>query len=140
LTRLKKNIRYNKEAIEREAILSANQGRITEPLGAFIYQRAVEVAGSAFITNGDEELKQALVDEAIMRVCEKFLYYYVEGKSAANLIITMIYSTMTNKIVGLKWKDVYGQRIKGKIICIENGEKHTRLIKYIKDDNISEKL
>lgn len=137
---MKKNIRYNKDAIEREAIISAEEGRITEPLGFFIYQRAVEVAGSAFITNGDKELKQALIDEAVMRVCEKFLHYYVEGKSAANLIITMIYSTMTNKIVGLKWKDVYGQRIKGKVVCIENGEKFTKLVKYVKDDNISEKL
>ena len=137
---MKKNTRYNKEAVEREAVLSAQKGRITEPLGAFIYQRCVEIAGSAFITNGDKELYQSLIDEAVMRVCEKFLYYYKEGGSAANLIITMIYSTMTNKIVGLKWKDVYGQRIKGKVVCIENGEKFTRLVKYIKDDNISEKL
>lgn len=137
---MKKNTRYDKEAIEREALLSKQRNRITEPLGAFIYQRAIEISGSAFITNGDKELKQALVDEAVMRVCEKFLHYYKEGGSAANLIITMIYSTMTNKIVGLKWKDVYGQRIKGKVVCIENGEKFTRLVKYIKDDNISEKL
>ena len=137
---MKKNTRYNKEAIEREALISVQRGRLTNELGKFIYQRCIEISGSAFITNGDEELKQALIDEAVMRVCEKFLHYYKEGGSAANLIITMIYSTMTNKIVGLKWKDVYGQRIKGKVICIENGEKFTRLVKYIKDDNISEKL
>ena len=137
---MKKNTRYNKEAIEREALISVQRGRLTNELGKFIYQRCIEISGSAFITNGDEELKQALIDEAVMRVCEKFLHYYKEGGSAANLIITMIYSTMTNKIVGLKWKDVYGQRIKGKVVCIENGEKFTRLVKYIKDDNISEKL
>jgi len=137
---LKRNTRYNKEAIEREALTSVQQGVITNELGKFIYQRCIEISGSAFITNGDEELKQALIDEAVMRVCEKFLHYYKEGGSAANLIITMIYSTMTNKIVGLKWKDVYGQRIKGKVVCIENGERLTRLVKYIKDDNISEKL
>jgi len=137
---LKRNTRYNKEAIEREALTSVQQGVITNELGKFIYQRCIEISGSAFITNGDEELKQALIDEAVMRVCEKFLHYYKEGGSAANLIITMIYSTMTNKIVGLKWKDVYGQRIKGKVVCIENGEKFTRLVKYVKDDNISEKL
>lgn len=137
---MKRNTRYNKEAIEREALTSVQQGVITNELGKFIYQRCIEISGSAFITNGDEELKQALIDEAVMRVCEKFLYYYKEGGSAANLIITMIYSTMTNKIVGLKWKDVYGQRIKGKVVCIENGERLTRLVKYIKDDNISEKL
>jgi len=137
---LKRNTRYNKEHIEEEAVLSLNQGRITEPLGSFIYQRAIEISGSAFITNGDKELKQALIDEAVMRVCEKFLHYYKEGGSAANLIITMIYSTMTNKIVGLKWKDKYGHRIKGKVVCIENGERLTRLVKYVKDDNISERL
>jgi len=137
---LKKSTRYNKEVIEREAMLSVERGVISEPLGAFIYQRCIEIAGSAFITNGDKELKQSLIDEAVMRVCEKFLHYYKQGGSAANLIITMIYSTMTNKIVGLKWKDVYGQRIKGKVVCIENGEKFTRLVKYVKDDNISEKL
>ena len=89
---------------------------------------------------GDKELKQALVDEAVMRVCEKFLHYYKEGGSAANLIITMIYSTMTNKIVGLKWKDKYGHKIKCRVVCIENGEKLTRLVRYVKDDNISKKL
>ena len=137
---MKKSTRYNKEVIEREAMLSVERGVISEPLGAFIYQRCIEIAGSAFITNGDKELKQSLIDEAVMRVCEKFLHYYKQGGSAANLIITMIYSTMTNTIVGLKWKDVYGQRIKGKVVCIENGEKFTRLVKYVKDDNISEKL
>lgn len=137
---MKKGTRYNKEVIEREAMLSVERGVISEPLGAFIYQRCIEIAGSAFITNGDKELKQSLIDEAVMRVCEKFLHYYKEGGSAANLIITMIYSTMTNKIVGLKWKDKYGHRIKGKVVCIENGERLTRLVKYIKDDNISERL
>lgn len=137
---MKKNTRYDKALIEEEAVKSVINNRITEPLGAFIYQRAVEVSGSAFITNGDKELKQALVDEAVMRVCEKFLHYYKEGGSAANLIITMIYSTMTNKIVGLKWKDKYGHKIKGRVVCIENGEKLTRLVRYVKDDNISKKL
>ena len=47
---------------------------------------------------------------------------------------------MTNKIVGLKWKDVYGQKIKGRLVCVEDGEKITKLVKYIKDDNISKKL
>jgi hypothetical protein len=137
---LKKNIRYNKDLIEKEARLSIEQKSITNELGKFIYQRCIEISGSAFFTNGDNELKQSLIDEAVMRVCEKFLHYYKEGGSAANLIITMIYSTMTNKIVGLRWKDKYGQRIKGKVTCIENGERLTRLIKYVKDDNISKKL
>lgn len=126
--------------IEREAILSLEQGRLTEPLGSFILQRSIEIAGSAFVTNGNEELKQALIDAAVMRTCEKFLHYYVEGKSAANLVISIIYSTMTNKIVTLNHSDVYGHNIKGYVVCIENGEKVTKLTRYIKDSYLSERL
>jgi len=133
-------MRYDKSQIEIEAITSVRIGRITEPLGVFILQRAIEVAGSAFITNGDKELEQALIDAAVMRTCEKFLDYYEEGKSGANLIITMIYSTMINRIVSLKWKDVYGANIKGNVIVIEDGNRVTKLVKYTKDDYLSEKL
>lgn len=133
-------MRYNKDLIEKEAILSVQQQRITEPLGEFILQRAIEIAGSAFITDGNKELNQALIDAAVMRACEKFLHYYVEGKSAANLIISIIYSTMTNKIVSLNHSDVYGHNIKGYITTIENGECMTRLKRYTKDDYLSKKL
>lgn len=137
---MKKNTRYDKQLIEREAILSLEQGRLTEPLGSFILQRSIEIAGSAFVTNGNEELKQALIDAAVMRTCEKFLHYYVEGKSAANLVISIIYSTMTNRIVALNHSDVYGHNIKGYVVCIENGEKVTKLTRYIKDSYLSERL
>jgi len=89
--------RYDKALIEREAILSAKNGKITNELGKFILQRSIEVASSAFVTSGNKELKQALIDAAVMRTCEKFLHYYQSGKSAANLVISIIYSTMTNK-------------------------------------------
>ena len=49
--------RYDKAIIEQEAIRSAQQGRITEELGKFILQRSIEVAGSAFVTDGNEELQ-----------------------------------------------------------------------------------
>ena len=133
-------MRYDKQAVEREAILSVEKGRLTEPLGLFILQRATEIAGSAFVTDGNNELKQALVDAAVMRTCEKFLHYYEQGKSAANLVISIIYSTMTNKIVSLNHSDVYGHNIKGYVVCIEDGEKITRLQRYIKDSYLSEKL
>lgn len=133
-------MRYDKNAIEREALLSVDKGSLTEPLGRFILQRAIEIAGSAFVTDGNEELKQALIDAAVMRTCEKFLHYYEQGKSAANLIISIIYSTMTNKIVSLNHSDVYGHNIKGYVVCIENGEKFTRLQRYVKDSYLSEKL
>jgi len=132
--------RYDKEAVEREALLSVEQGYLTEPLGKFILQRSLEIAGSAFITDNSDELKQALIDAAVMRCCEKFLHYYKEGKSAANLIISIIYSTMRNKIVSLRHSDVYGGNIKGYVVCIEDGEKLTRLQRYVKDSHLSEKL
>ena len=37
--------RYDQDKIEIEAITSARIGRITEPLGTFILQRALEIAG-----------------------------------------------------------------------------------------------
>ena len=132
--------RYDKVIIEQEAIRSTQEGRITEELGKFILQRSIEVAGSAFVTDGNEELKQSLIDAAVMRTCEKFLHYYIKNKSAANLIISIIYSTMTNKIVSLNHSDVYGQNIKCYLTYIEEGESVTKLKRYVKDDYLSEKL
>ena len=132
--------RYDKSLIEREAIISVQQGSLTNDLGIFILQRSKEIAASAFVTDGNNELKQALIDAAVMRTCEKFLHYYTEGKSAANLVISIIYSTMTNKIVSLNHSDVYGQNIKGYLTLIEDGESVTKLMRYIKDDYLSEKL
>lgn len=132
--------RYDKSLIEREAILSVKQGSLTNDLGIFILQRCKEIAASAFVTDGNNELKQALIDAAVMRTCEKFLHYYTEGKSAANLVISIIYSTMTNKIVSLNHSDMYGQNIKGYLTYIEDGEAVTKLMRYIKDDYLSEKL
>jgi|TARA_B110000971_G_C19782622_1_gene396052 hypothetical protein len=132
--------KYDKALIEIEARKSIEQGMITNRLGQFILSRAKEIVNYSFITNGNKELRQGLVDDAVMRVCEKFMHYYEEDKSAANLIITMIYSTMYNKITGLKWKDVYGQKNKGYIYVVEDGNRLRKLIKYTKDDNLSGKL
>ena len=132
--------RYDKALIEEEAFKSVEQGYLTEELGTFILQRAIEISGSAFVTDGNNELKQALIDSAVMRTCEKFLHYYQSGKSAANLVISIIYSTMTNKIVSLNHSDVYGQNIKGYLTFIEDGKAVTKLKRYIKDDYLSEKL
>ncbi len=132
--------KYDKESIEIEALDSLRQGKITEKLGAFILVRCEEIVNYSFITNGNKELRQSSIDAAVMRVCDKFLHYSLEDKSAANLIITMIYSTMYNKIKGLRWKDMYGERIKGNIYTIENGQRVKKLIKYTKDDYLSKKL
>tara|TARA_R110000796_G_scaffold31365_1_gene83285 strand:+ start:1784 stop:2188 length:405 start_codon:yes stop_codon:yes gene_type:complete len=132
--------RYDKALIEQEAVKSVEQGSLTNELGKFILQRSIEISGSAFVTDGNDELKQALIDAAVMRTCEKFLHYYQSGKSAANLVISIIYSTMTNKIVSLNHSDVYGHNIKGYVISIEDGEKKVKLVRYIKDNYLSEKL
>ena len=137
---MKKSIRYVKAEVEQEAIKSVQQGRITNALGKFILERANEISRHGFVTNGNKELNQSLIDEAVMRVCTKFLDYYVEGKCAASLIIGMIYSTMTNKIISLKWRDLYGTKIKGHMVFIEEGVSVKRLVRYIKDDYLSEKL
>ena len=138
---MKKKRKYDKEEIEFEAILSKEQDRLSEKLGKFTLDRANEIARSSFYTAGNEELVQALVDEGVMRVMEKFLLYYEENKSAANLIITMIYSGMLNKITSLKWSDVYGNNTKGFVISVdEEGNVSKSLVRYLKDDNISKNL
>ena len=138
---MKKKRKYDKEESEFEAILSKEQDRLSEKLGKFTLDRANEIARSSFYTAGNEELVQALVDEGVMRVMEKFLLYYEENKSAANLIITMIYSGMLNKITSLKWSDVYGNNTKGFVVSVdEDGNVSKSLVRYLKDDNISKNL
>lgn len=133
-------MRYDKDEVEIEAKKSVEQNAITEKLGVFILDRANEISLSSFSTEGNEELNQALVDEAVMRCCEKFLHYYREGGSAANLVISMIYSAMYNKMTSLNWSDMYGHKISGKIKVIENGSSVIKYVRYMKDDNKSQKL
>ena len=45
--------RYDKSLIEREAIISVQQGSLTNELGIFILQRCKEIAASAFVTDGN---------------------------------------------------------------------------------------
>ncbi len=138
---MKKKRKYDKEEIEFEAILSKEKGCISEKIGKFTLDRANEIARSSFYTAGNDELVQALVDEGVMRVMEKFLLYYEENKSAANLIITMIYSGMLNKITSLKWSDVYGNNTKGFVVSVDDeGNVSKSLVRYLKDDNISKNL
>jgi hypothetical protein len=136
----KKNIRYDKDAVEVQCRLSKENNRITEPLGVFILERCEEIARSYFVTNNDKELVQALVDEAVMRICDKFLVYYDEGKSGANLVISMAMSTMINKIKSLSWSDVYGEKRKSFIYIFDDGQWSKRLLKVTRDDNLSQLL
>ena len=137
---LKKKIKYDKDLIEEQCLLSKKNGRISEPLGRFILDRCDDVAGAYFDTRGDKELYQSLVDEAVLRICEKFLHYYKEGKCGANLIITMAKSTMLNKIKSLGWSDIYGEKQKSYIEIFQDGAWVRKLEKLKKDDNISQSL
>ena len=133
-------MRYDKQEIELEAIKSVKTGRISEALGRFILDRSYEVANSTFKAPDNPELIQSLVDEAVMRCCEKFLHYYRPNESAANLVISMVFSAMYNKMTSLKWSDVYGQKISGKVRIVEDGETVVKYLRYMKDDNISKEL
>jgi hypothetical protein len=136
----KKKIKYDKQLIEIECQKAKESGRLTEPLGVFILERCNEIAGAYFETEGYEELHQALVDEAVLRICEKFLHYYKPGKSGANLIISMAISTMLNKIKSLAWSDVYGEKQKSYIEYFEDGSWVRKLEKLKRDDNIGQLL
>jgi hypothetical protein len=52
----------------------------------------------------------------------------------------MVFSAMYNKMTSLKWSDVYGQKISGKVKIVEDGETVVKYLRYMKDDNISKEL
>ena len=132
--------RYDKELIELEAVESVKRGRISETIGQFIMDRAEEVSAGVFKPSS-RELHQALVDTAVMRCCEEFLDRYEEGKSAANLIISMVHSSMLNRMKATHWKDIYGELNKSPINVINiDGERKVELIQQQKDDTISRLL
>jgi len=133
-------MRYDKDEIEIEAVRSVEQGRLTNKIGRFILDRSGEIANSSFKSPENPELTQALIDDAVMRCCEKFLHYYRPNESAANLIISMIFSAMYNKMTSLNWSDVYGQKISGKVRLVEDGDIVIKYVRYMKDDNISKDL
>ena len=132
--------RYDKEAVEVECLKSAENGIITEELGKYILARCTELAGANFDTSGNHELRQALIDAAVLRICEKFLDYYTPGRSGANLVISMAISTMINKIKSLAWADIYGEKQKSYIVVFQEGEWKRVLTKVKRDDNASRSL
>lgn len=133
------NSKYDKSDIEEEAKISKASGVLTEALGRYILDRCNDAVNTFFVVR-DEELKQAMIDEAIMRICEKFLVYYEEERSAANLVIAMAKTTMINKLKSLSWSDTYGQKIKTRAYVFDDGEWVNKLIRSEKDDNISKDL
>ena len=129
--------RYDKELIELEAVESVKRGRISETIGQFIMDRAEEVSAGVF-KPGSQQLHQTLVDTAVMRCCEEFLDRYEEGKSAANLIISMVHSSMLNRMKATNWKDIYGELNKSPINVITiDGERRVELIQQQRDDTVS---
>ena len=129
--------RYDKELIELEAVQSVASGRISETIGQFILDRAEEVSAGVFKPQS-YELHRVLVDAAVMRCCEEFLDRYEEGKSAANLIISMVHSSMLNRMKATHWKDIYGELNKSPINVITiDGERKVELIQQQRDDTVS---
>ena len=134
------NKRYDKELIEQEARASVANGRISEIIGQFIMDRAEEVSAGVFKPQ-NQEYHIAIVDAAVMRCCEEFLDRYQEGRSAANLIISMVYSSMLNRVKAAHHKDIYGELNKSHVSVVdENGKLSSKLLQSTKDDNISRLL
>jgi len=132
--------RYDKELIESEAIKSVRDGRLSEHIGQFILDRAEEISAGIFKPHSNE-YHIALVDYAVMKVCEDFLDKYVEGRSAANLIISMIHSGMIDRTRATRWKDLYGELNKSHVrVVSQEGQRKSELIQVAKDDTISRLL
>jgi hypothetical protein len=136
---------YDKELLEAEAIKSSEQGRISEKLGEFILELSDFIARSHFKMDEYRELKQTLIDSAVMRVCEEFLNRFDPsfrgGSSAATLVYSLIISEMRNRMKAREWKDEYGENCKSFVTLVnEDGVKKTILMKTTKDDAISEAL
>ena len=76
-----------------------------------------------------------------MRCCEEFLDRYEEGRSAANLIISMIHSSMLNTVKALNHKDLYGELNKSFMTTVDiDGRLLSQLYQVTKDENISRLL
>lgn len=136
---------YDKELLEIEAVSSSEKGRISEKLGEFILELSDFIARSHFKMDEHRELKQTLIDSAVLRVCEEFLNRFDPtfkgGSSAATLIYSLIISEMRNRMKAREWKDEYGENCKSFVIMVdENGARKSVLVKTIKDDNISEAI
>jgi len=136
---------YDKELLEIEAVSSSEKGRISEKLGEFILELSDFIARSHFKMDEHRELKQTLIDSAVLRVCEEFLNRFDPtfkgGSSAATLIYSLIISEMRNRMKAREWKDEYGENCKSFVVMVdENGAKKRVLVKTIKDDRISEAI
>lgn len=134
---------YDKELLQDEALKSIENGRISEKLGEFILELSDFIARSHFKMDEHRELKQTLIDSAVLRVCEEFLDRFNPefhgGSSAATLIYSLVISEMRNRMKARDWKDEYGENSKSFVSIVDiNGQRKTVLIKTSKDDSISE--
>ena len=129
--------RYDKALIEVEAVRSVKEGRISETIGQFIIDRSEEISAGVFKPD-TQEIHRALVDAAVMRCCEEFLDRYQEGRSAANLIISMVHTAMLNLVKAFNWKDIYGELNKSYVSVVNiEGEVKSELSQVQRDDTIS---
>lgn len=134
---------YDKELLQVEAIKSSDDGKISEKLGEFILELSDFIARSHFKMDEHRELKQTLIDAAVLRVCEEFLERFNPefqgGSSAATLIYSLVISEMRNRMKAREWKDEYGENSKSFVSIVDiNGQRKTVLMKTSKDDSISE--
>ena len=133
-------MRYDKKIIEEQALVSVRNGRMTDTLGQFVIDRCEEISRGIFKPHSDA-YHRALVDYALMQVCEQFLDRYKEGRSAANLIISMIHSAMIDRIRAMQWKDVYGELNKSHVRVVNaEGQRKSILMQVERDDTISRVL
>jgi|TARA_R110000744_G_scaffold297410_1_gene407187 hypothetical protein len=138
-----KNSIYDKELLQAEAIRSSENSKISEKLGEFILELSDFIARSHFKMDEHRELKQTLIDSAVLRVCEEFLERFNPefqgGSSAATLIYSLVISEMRNRMKAREWKDEYGTNSKSFVSIIDaEGKRKSVLMKTFKDDTISE--
>ena len=136
---------YDKEMLQKEAVKSHKLGRLTEPLGDFILEISDFIARSHFQMDEHRQLKQQLIDSAVMRVCDEFLERFDPefdgGSSAATLIYSLVISEMRNRIKARGWKDEYGQNSKSWVgVVDEDGNRKRVLMQSVRDENISKHL
>lgn len=142
---MQRNSIYDKALLQQEALKSVREGRITDPLGQFVLDISEYIVMAHFSVGDQQQLRQYMVDGAVMRVCEEFLDRFDPefkgGSSAATLIYSLIKGDMLNKMKATKWKDTQGQNTNGWFYYVDaEGKKVKTLSKALYDEGISKSL
>lgn len=142
---MQRNSIYDKSLLQQEALKSVREGRITDPLGQFVLDISEYIVMAHFSVGDQQQLRQYMVDGAVMRVCEEFLDRFDPefkgGSSAATLIYSLIKGDMLNKMKATRWKDTQGQNTNSWFYYVDaNGERVKTLSKALYDEGISKSL